>query len=104
MNGASIIQIAVQSAKRKMSNRSPIHELYPNQSSSSSDEDFADRDLFKRKRLERRNAVHIDESVNLQRMLESYIVLKNLATHNGVRISCCNRMTANPQIISDKFT
>ena len=45
---------------------------------SANDLDECERMTFSRTRLVRRNAVDIDDSVNLRRKLDSYIVLKSI--------------------------
>ena len=103
MNGAHLIMLATKSTNKINRIRYPIYHIIHD--TDSDDLDIADdlseseRDLLSKQKLKRRNAVQIDDSLNLQRRLESYIVLKNLSTFRYPRISCCNRKTANPLIV-----
>ena len=105
MNGAHLIMLAAESTKT-IKALIPIKSFHHSLYHIIHDSDFEDldisddlseseRDILSKQRLKRRNAVQID-NLNLQRRLESYIVLKNLSTLRYPRISCCNRKTANP--------
>ena len=74
ISGAGIIILVSHISRTLRKGQSSEDE----ESEISNDLDECERMTFSRTRLVRRNAVDIDDSVNLRRKLDSYIVLKSI--------------------------